>query len=99
MSYREKVRTEILEAGVKIWHADPSKVSARNIAKVIGKTHPSIYHHYPNKNRLLTAVANHAIQAGDSVVIVSLILTNSPLVGALTEEERMAHIKSVATVK
>lgn len=85
-------RTAILDAGVKLWRADPSKVNARNIAKLIGKTHPTVYHHYPDKERLLKAVAHHGVQTGDSVLIVSLMLTDHPLVAAMSEDERQKHL-------
>lgn len=95
MKHGEKARLEILNAGLQLWRADPSKVNARNIAKLIGKTHPAVYHHYPDKERLLKAVAAHGVKTGDSVVIVSLMLTGHPLVSSLDGAERQKHLDVV----
>ena len=88
-------RTAILNAGLQLWRSDPSKINARNIAKIIGKTHPTVYHHYPDKERLLKAVAHHGVKTGDSVVIVSLMLTGNPIVTSLSEDERQKHLNVV----
>ena len=88
-------RTAILDAGLQLWRADPNKINARNIAKIIGKTHPTVYYHYPDKERLLKAVAHHGVKTCDSVVIVSMMLTNHPLVAGLSEAERQKHLDVV----
>ena len=93
MSKGERTRMEILEAGLKIWRYDPSKVNAVNIAKLIGKTHPAVYHHFPRN--IKKAVASYGVRKGDSVVIVHLILTNDPLVESLSEDERQKHLNTV----
>lgn len=98
MKYGEKVRKQILDAGLKLWRADPSKVDAGNIAKLMGRTRPSIYHHYPDKERLLKAVAHHGVKTGDSVVIVSLMLTGHPLVADMDEDERQKHLEVVKSI-
>lgn len=95
MKHGDKARKQILDAGVQLWRADPSRINARNIAKLIGKTHPTVYHHYPDKERLLKAVASHGVREGDSFVIVSLILTNNPLVADMSEDERQKHLNIV----
>ena len=91
-------RTAILDAGLVLWKADPSKVNARNIAKIIGKTHPTVYHHYPDKERLLKAIAHHGVKTGDSIVIVSLMLTSNPVVADLSQEERQKHLDAVKSI-
>lgn len=90
MKKGEKARQEILEAGLKLWHYDPSKVNPVNIAKLIGKTHPAVYHHFPTN--IKKAVAAYGIRKGDSVVIVSLYLTNDPLVADMKPEEIQKHL-------
>lgn len=95
MKHGDKSRQEILDAGLKLWRVDPSKVNARNIAKLIGKTHPTVYHHYPDKERLLKAVAHHGVQKGDSIVIVSMMLMGNPLIAELSEAERQKHLNVV----
>ena len=88
MSTREK----ILEAGLQLWRMDPSKVNPFNVAKMIGKTHASIYHHFKDSEHLKRAVAVYGLQKGDSVVIVTLMLVNDPLVASLSEDERQKHL-------
>lgn len=97
MKHGDKVRLEILEAGLKLWHYDPSKVNARNIAKLIGKTHPAVYHHFPSN--IKNAVAGYGVRKNDSTVIVSLILTNNHLISHLTPEERLMHLNAICDHK
>lgn len=91
-------RQKILEAGLKIWHYDPAKLSTRSIAKVIDCEHTTVWHHYPHGN-LRKAVALYGISQGDSVVISTLILTNDKLVRKMPEAERKKHLKAVAAHK
>lgn len=88
------VREEILEAGLKIWRYNPSMVTTRNIAEMIGKSHVTVHYHFP-QNGLRKAVARHGVMKGDSVVIVSLLLIGDNLVKDLTEEERDFHFSAV----
>jgi IS30 family transposase len=90
-----KYRDEILKAGLKLWHYDPSKVSTRNIAKIIGKSHVTVFNEFPNGVK--NAVAAYGVRQKDSVVIVSLILSKSKLVAHLTDEELEHHWNAVKT--
>lgn len=98
MKHGEKIRKQILEAGLQLWQSDASKINARNIAEIVGKTHPTIYHHYPTKKDLLEAIARHGVEVGDSVVIVSLMLAGSPLIASLSAEERQKHLDVVKSI-
>lgn len=95
MKHGDKIKKQILEAGLALWSENPNMVNARNVAKLVGKTHPTIYHHYPTKKHLLHAVAKHGVEIGNSVVIVHLILTGHPLIKSLSETERQKHLNAV----
>lgn len=94
MSRAKKTRTEILEAGLKLWKLDPTLITNRAIAEIIGKTHVTVFNHFPN-GTLRKAVAAYGVQQKDSVVIVSLLLNKDPLVTDLSEEERQKHLDFV----
>ena len=91
-----KYKDEILEAGLRLWKYDPSKVSTRNIAKLIGKSHVTVFNQFPNGVR--KAVAAHGVAQGDSVVIVSLMLIGDPLVANLTDAQREEHLQAVRSI-
>lgn len=88
-----KTREEILHAGLKLWREKGvENVNARNVGELINKTHPTIYYHYETRDELIKAVAEYGVQTGDSVIIVSLMLTGDPLVANLTDAERHKHL-------
>lgn len=93
MTRGEKTREKILEAGLKLWKYDPSKVNARNIAKMINKTHVAVYHHFPHN--IKKVIAAYGVRKEDSVVIVSLMLTGDPLVAHLTEDQKRKHLNAL----
>lgn len=95
MKISEYTKKQILDAGVQLWREDPNKINARNIAKLINKTHPTIYNHYPNKKHLVEAVASHGVQTGDSVIIVNLLLMGHPMIADIPEDERQKHLNVV----
>lgn len=90
-------RELMLEVGLKLWRSDPTKISTRNIAKMIGKSHVTVFNKFPNGVR--KAIAAHGVAKGDSVVIVSLMLINDPLVANLSEEEREKHLQAVRSIE
>ena len=94
MKHGDLVKLRILKAGVRLWHKDPSLVSARKIAPKVDLTPQGVLYHFPNG--LKNAVAMYAVEAGDSKVIVQLILTGSKYVKNLTDQERRKHIKSIS---
>lgn len=95
MKKGNKTREAILKAGLELWKINPSLISAVNIAKKIGKTHPTVYHHFKSEEHLQKAVALYGVQKDDSIVIVSLMLTGNPLVSKLCEDERQKHLNAV----
>lgn len=77
----------ILETGVKLW----PNVTAREIARRMGKTHPMVVYHFSEK-QLKDAVAVHAVETDNSKVIAQLIATKHKAVKKLTPEERSKHM-------
>ncbi len=72
----EATRLAILNAGLKLWpYATPSK-----IAREVGITHAAVLYHFTN---VRDAVAFHAVQVGDELVINYLRLEGHPAVEGL----------------
>lgn len=98
MNRKDKIKTDILKAGLEIWKKNPNAVNARNVAKMINKTHPTVYHYYPTKRDLVDAIAKYAVDVGDSFIIVSLMLASSPFISGLSEKERQIHLSTVSSL-
>jgi len=86
----ERTRERILKAGVELW----PDVTLQAVADKVGLTHPAILHHFP-QNTLKDAVAEHAVETGDSNVIVQLFASTHPATAKMTESELAAHFKSL----
>lgn len=87
-------KQKILDAGLKIWHIDPSNISTRKIGEMIGMSHCTVAYHYPD-GKLKDAIAAYGISKGDSVVVVSLILTGHHLVDGMSVEEKQKHLNAL----
>lgn len=94
MKHSEKIKQIILEAGIKIWHGDPMKVTARNIAKAIEMTHSTILYHFGEKG-IRNAVAEYAVKIGDEKIIVQLISSYHPSVSKLPNSVKNRFIKQM----
>lgn len=94
MKHSEKIRQRILEAGIKIWHGDPMKVTARNIAKSIDMVHATILYHFGEKG-IRNAVAEYAVQIGDEKIIVQLISNGHPSVSNLPNSKKNKFLKQM----
>lgn len=94
MKHGQKIKQQILEAGVQLWHHDPRKVNHRKVASLIGKAYSTVFYHFPN---LKQAVAEYALEKGDSVIIVHLILTSHELVKDMPAKEKEKHLKALRT--
>ncbi len=59
------LRTEILETTARLMATvdEAEELSVRAIAEAVGKTVPALYQHFPDKSSLLTAAAEHALNA------------------------------------
>lgn len=82
----EQIRRDILDMGVKIW----PDVTAREIARRLGMSHPNVSYHFGEE--LKDAVAAHAVETGNSRVIAQLIATKHKAIKRLTVLERQKHM-------
>lgn len=95
--YGDTIREEILEAGLKLWRIDPSEITTRKIGQLVGRSNVAVFRLFPNG--LKKAIAEYGIQKQDSVVIVSLILTNDPLVTGMTRKEKEKHLNAIKSIQ
>jgi len=98
MRHGEKAKKEILEAGLKIWRKNPRDLTARAIAREIGKTHSAVLYWY-SADTLFDAVAKYAVQMKDARVIVQLIAMSHPAVMKLPDKEKLEYINTVKSKK
>lgn len=92
-----RTRRAILDMGLTLWRVDPSYVTARRIARELDMTHGSVCYHFPHgQQRLRDAIAAHAVQQGESRVIVSLIGQRHKAVAHLDEAQRLEHMRAAA---
>lgn len=85
-----KAKIDILEAGIKLWHKDPSFVTLAHISRALKKLPPALHYHFPNGS-IKDAVAEYAVSKGDSIIIVHLILSKHPSIHHLSESEIKNH--------
>jgi AcrR family transcriptional regulator len=85
-------RTQILNTGLQLWRDDPAKVSARGIGRALGLTHSAVLYHHGNAAALKDAIASHAIDIGDKMVVPMLIAAHHPATGRLNAMERARYL-------
>ena len=94
MKHNEKIKTKILEAGIKVWHDNPMSVTARFVAKTISMDHATILYHF-GKQGIRNAIAEYAVKIGDSKIIVQLIASCHPTVSNLPKSAKNRHMKKM----
>ena len=93
LSAGERTRRKILNAGVKIWLETGGNVTAHNIGAALNMTHSAVLYHYRSALTLRDAVARHAVEAGNSRVIMHLLAIRHPAIDNLDSEERDRHVR------
>ena len=88
----DRTKSKILAAGLEMWLENPNSVSANGIGNRIGMKHASILYHFPYGVK--DAVAEHAVNVGNSRVIAQLIVSEHPAVKNLSASDRMKHLKA-----
>lgn len=91
-AHGERVRSDILRTGLDLWRNDPASVSARAIGRVLGLTHAGVIYHFDNIANLKQAIAEHAINERDTVVVPQLIAARHPAAFVLNADERAAYL-------
>lgn len=89
-----RIRTLILETGAKLWRDDPAKVTSRKIASILKMSHGGVLYHFGTVEDMRKAIAVHAIEKGDSRVIVHLIAARHPTIKHMSDADRLAHMQA-----
>lgn len=87
---KKTTKQKILEAGVKLW----PNVTFASIEKETGISRPNILYHYP-AGTLVDAVAEHAIETGESRVIVQLMASGHAAANKLSPADRIRHFNAI----
>ena len=98
MTAGERTKLAILEMGVRLWRIDPAYVTARRIASELQMTHGTVQYHFPG-NRLKDAIAYHAVEQGESLVIVQLIATKHKAASHFDDATRLEHMQLAAAIR
>lgn len=88
----EITKRKMLNAGVKLW----PHVTARAIANELEMTHPTVAYHFGDNSDLCNAVAEYAVQIGNSRVIAQLIATKHRAVRKMPALERQKHMDAAS---
>lgn len=89
----DKVRLQILNAGLEIW----PDITPSSVARAAGmKSHAAVLYHFP-RNELKNAIAEHAIATGHSRVIIQLIARGHPATKKMSLAEKRRHFTTVST--
>lgn len=85
----KKTRLQILQTGLELW----PDVTASAIAAKLGISHVAVLHHFPD---IKDAVAQFALEADYSPVIVQMLATNHNLTRNMSGRERLRHFSKLA---
>lgn len=88
----KSTRDKILDAGVALWpHVSPSSV-----AREMGlNSHVNVLYYFKTTQALKDAVAQHAVDTGNSKVIVQLLAVGHTVVSKMRPTDRARHLKAV----
>lgn len=95
MSKGARRKREILDVGLSVWRETPDRVNASHIASLIGITHGTIIYHYQTAEALRAAIATHAVEQQDEIVVPMLIAANHPAIAALSDAERAGYLSKL----
>ncbi len=88
MEKGDKLREKILKVGMKLW----PNVNTCKIAREIGISHPNVSYYFGRK--LKDAVADYAVETGNSKVIAQLVLTEHKAIKNMSIADRRKHMKA-----
>lgn len=95
MKHGERRKAQILDTGLQLWRSTHTTPTARSIAKSLGMTHTSVLYHFKTSEALKQAVATHAVNQRDPIIVPMLIATRNPAASALTEAEKSAFLNLI----
>lgn len=88
------IKQNIIDAGLNLMRhgVEPS---ARRIAIELNLAgHAAVLYHFATSKRLYDAIAVHAVEKGESRVIVQLIAIKHPAVNNMPDAERVKHLRA-----
>lgn len=85
----QKIKQTILDAGLELW----PHVSNASVAKKLGYSHARI-NYYFSKENIKDAVADYAVEIGNSNVITQLILCKHRAVAEMSAPDREQHLRN-----
>lgn len=90
MKAGDRTKERFLKAGLRLW----PNISASAIADDTGYTHANVLYHFPGDS-IKDAIAEYAVEIGDSRVILQLIAAGHRATKALTQADRLKHFNAV----
>ena len=75
----QKTKEKILKAGLKLW----PNVNLYNVGKMANLTPSAVFYHFPD-GTLKDAVAEHAVDVGESRIIIQLLGDNHPAINKIS---------------
>lgn len=98
VKHGDKIRAQILDAGVKIWARDGAArlVTARRVGLQLGMTGQAVYYHFKTAELLLDAIAAHAVETENAAVIAQLILSAHPRIATMPQAAKEHFLLSAA---
>lgn len=89
LSHGERVKASILAHGVALWRdRGEACVTARQIARGIGKTHAAVLYYFADAETMKAAIASEAMRLGDPVIVPQLIASRHPAASSLSVEDK-----------
>lgn len=86
----EDARTAILDATEqRLIASGPSGIRLQDVAADVGVSHPTILHHFGNRERLVDATVKRRVQAMNQQVILALVEARADAAGAVALFERL----------
>lgn len=84
-------KERILDAGVDLW----PDITLKAVADAADLKHTAVLYYFPTVSALKTAVARHAVEKGNSRVIVQLLAQKHPSVKDMPPAQRIHHFNSI----
>lgn len=91
MSHGKEIKKSILRAGLVLW----PNVTARAIGRRLDMTHSNVLYHFDTVDNLVSAVANYAVEIGESRVIVQLIAAKHAAINGMKAADRAKYMATI----
>lgn len=85
------IKERILEIGLTLW----PHISAREIGRQMNMSHSAILYHFDDADGLRDAIAKHAVETGNSGIIVQLLAINHPATKGMETQLRDKHMATI----